>query len=269
MPAGPAHARHRKGCARHVRGSLGADRSLRPEPDRAVASRQPAHGLGGVAVRPLGRQPRSCFASRTSIARRVGRSTRHPSARPRRPSGLDWDEPVVRQSERFDRYREVIDRLVAAGPDLSVLLHVVARCSRRRRRRTSTCPRVRIRDLPELSRRRTGGARRRRVGLPRCDCVPTAPSQASTTRCTVGTRAWSTTSSSAATTAPRPTTSRSWSTTPTPESSRSCGVTTCWPARLARCLLARWLGLADPERTPTCRWCSGPTASGWPSGTAR
>ncbi len=29
--------------------------------------------------------------------------------------GLDWDEPVVRQSERFARYRAVIDRLVEQG----------------------------------------------------------------------------------------------------------------------------------------------------------
>jgi glutamyl-tRNA synthetase len=29
--------------------------------------------------------------------------------------GLDWDGPVVRQSERFDRYRAVIDRLAADG----------------------------------------------------------------------------------------------------------------------------------------------------------
>lgn len=29
--------------------------------------------------------------------------------------GLDWDPPVLRQSDRFDRYREAIDRLVAAG----------------------------------------------------------------------------------------------------------------------------------------------------------
>jgi glutamyl-tRNA synthetase len=29
--------------------------------------------------------------------------------------GIDWDQPVVRQSERFDRYAEVIDRLVGEG----------------------------------------------------------------------------------------------------------------------------------------------------------
>ena len=37
--------------------------------------------------------------------------------------GLDWDGPVIRQSERFDRYDEVIRTLVDDGAVLPLLLH--------------------------------------------------------------------------------------------------------------------------------------------------
>jgi glutamyl-tRNA synthetase len=48
--------------------------------------------------------------------------------------GLDWDGPVVRQSERFDRYREAIDALVAAG------LTYECFCTRREIREAARAP---------------------------------------------------------------------------------------------------------------------------------
>jgi glutamyl-tRNA synthetase len=48
--------------------------------------------------------------------------------------GLDWDPPVVRQSERFDRYREAIARLTAAG------LTYPCYCTRREIREASSAP---------------------------------------------------------------------------------------------------------------------------------
>lgn len=48
--------------------------------------------------------------------------------------GLDWDGPVVRQSERFDRYEAAIDRLAAAG------LTYPCYCTRREVREAAAAP---------------------------------------------------------------------------------------------------------------------------------
>jgi glutamyl-tRNA synthetase len=48
--------------------------------------------------------------------------------------GIDWDGPVVRQSERFDRYRSAIDRLATAG------LTYPCYCTRREIREASSAP---------------------------------------------------------------------------------------------------------------------------------
>ena len=48
--------------------------------------------------------------------------------------GLDWDEPVVRQSDRLDRYRKAIDRLLADDAVFPCY------CSRREIREAATAP---------------------------------------------------------------------------------------------------------------------------------
>jgi glutamyl-tRNA synthetase len=54
--------------------------------------------------------------------------------------GIDWDQPVVRQSERFDFYREAISELIDAG------LTYACYCSRREVREAASAPHV---HLPE------------------------------------------------------------------------------------------------------------------------
>ena len=48
--------------------------------------------------------------------------------------GLDWDGEVIRQSERFDRYRRAIDELTDAG------LTYPCYCSRREIREAASAP---------------------------------------------------------------------------------------------------------------------------------
>ena len=76
--------------------------------------------------------------------------------------GVDWDGPVVRQSERRDRYEAALADLVDRG------LTYECYCTRREIREASTAPHVApgtypgtCRDLPEAER-----ARRRRDGRP-------------------------------------------------------------------------------------------------------
>jgi len=72
--------------------------------------------------------------------------------------GLDWDGDVIRQSERFDRYRFVIDSLVAAGATYPCF------CSRREIREAASAPHGDGPDgaYPGTCRHLTDGERRRR-----------------------------------------------------------------------------------------------------------
>jgi glutamyl-tRNA synthetase len=79
--------------------------------------------------------------------------------------GLDWDGPVLRQSERFDRYRAAIDELTARG------LTYGCYCSRREIREAAAAPHE---NLPEgaypgtcRSLTRAERARREAAGRPR------------------------------------------------------------------------------------------------------
>ena len=56
--------------------------------------------------------------------------------------GLDWDQPVVRQSDRLDRYREAIDRLVADEAVFPCF------CSRREIREAASAPHEGRPDTP-------------------------------------------------------------------------------------------------------------------------
>lgn len=78
----------------------------------------------------------SAFVVRMEDLDRTTSSRAHEAAQLRDLAalGLDWDPPVVRQSERFDRYREAIARLTAAG------LTYPCYCTRREIREASSAP---------------------------------------------------------------------------------------------------------------------------------
>ena len=79
-------------------------------------------------------------------------------------SGSTGTDPVVRQSDRFARYDEVIGQLVDRGSRLSLLLHP-PRDPRRRSRTSRRAPRRRVsRHLPRADRRRASATSRRTAG---------------------------------------------------------------------------------------------------------
>ena len=90
--------------------------------------------------------------------------------------GLDWDGDVVRQSERFERYREAIEVLDARGPRLPVLLHPARDPSRDRGRGERAPRRAAARRISgDMSRphdARSGRRARRSGDRPRCGCAP-------------------------------------------------------------------------------------------------
>ena len=80
-------------------------RTVRAEPDRGAAPRQPADGAAGLALRPLGGQPVPAADRGPRPGHQLAASTRPASSPTSRALGLDWDGPVVRQSERRDAPR--------------------------------------------------------------------------------------------------------------------------------------------------------------------
>ena len=133
-----------------------------------------------------------------------------------RALGLDWDGPVVRQSERRERHREALAALRAAGRTYPA----GARAPRSaRRRRPRTAPAARRAPIPGTCRRLSAAERaeRERAGRPpalRLDARGERD-RASSTGCAGRSRRSSTTSCCGAATACPRTTSRSSSTTPT------------------------------------------------------
>jgi hypothetical protein len=202
-----------------------ADGRFRPLPHRHAARGQSAHGARRLAVRPQPGRPLPGAHGGPRQRPRARALLRRAARRPRRP-GLDWDGPVVRQSERIALYEQALGELRAAG------LVYECWCTRAEIREAASAPHG---ALPEgaypgtclrlsaarARRARGGGApagaarARRRGAWPSTIASPGAS------------RASSTTSSCAATTAPSPTTWPSWSTTPSRACARSCAAPTC------------------------------------------
>ena len=173
--------------------------------------------------------------------------------------GLDWDGPVVRQSERIALYEQALGDLRAAD------LVYECWCTRAEIREAASAPHGDAArgclsgHLPAPDRVRSAPSARRRAARPRCACAPTRRASPSTIASPGASRAWSTTSSCAATTAPSRTTWPWWSTTPTRACARSCAAPTCWTPPRASCGSARGSG-SPPPATRTWRSCSAPTA---------
>ena len=185
-----------------------------------------------------------------------------------RSIGLDWDGDVVRQSERFDLYREAIGRLQSRD------LVYECYCTRREIRLAAQAPQGADPDgsYPGTCRHLTDDERaiaavgrspagvaadeRRTRGIVRRLASAGATPVGSTTSCCN------------ATTACLPTTWRSWSTMPRRVSPRSCAATICWRRRRGRsCCID--CSICHSRSTPTCRWCSPPMGRASPSATAR
>ena len=90
-------------------------RAVRTEPDGRAARREPAHGAAGVAVRP--RRPAAAFLLRVEDLDPADARPEHEARQlaDLAALGIDWDPPVVRQSERRAAHDAAIARLVAAG----------------------------------------------------------------------------------------------------------------------------------------------------------
>jgi glutamyl-tRNA synthetase len=91
--------------------------------------------------------------------------------------GIDWDEPVLRQSERFAVYEAAIDRLAADG------LVYPCYCTRREIREAAAAPHEHLPEgaYPGTCRRLSGRSGRRRDADRRCDCGPRGRWSGSTT----------------------------------------------------------------------------------------
>ena len=99
-------------------------RPLRPQPHRQPAPRQPAHRAAGLAVRPRAGARASSCASRTSTPAASRRGFEAEQLADLAALGLDWDGPVVRQSERTRAATpRRIERLRRRRPALPVLVH--------------------------------------------------------------------------------------------------------------------------------------------------
>jgi glutamyl-tRNA synthetase len=162
--------------------------------------------------------------------------------------GLDWDGPVVRQSQRIALYEEALGALRAAG------LVYECWCTRAEIREAASAPHGELPEgaYPGTCRRLSASQRAEREASGR---PPALRVRADAARVGVDDRLAG------------PTTWPSWSTTPTRASARSCVVPTCSTPPRASCGSARGLG-SRPRATPMWRSCSGPTASGWPSAMA-
>ena len=105
-----------------------------PSPTGALhlGSLRTAHA--GVAVRPLGREPVPAAGRGPRPGDQLRASTRPGSSPTSRALGLDWDGPVVRQSERRDAHEAALAELVERG------LTYPCFCSRREIREASAAP---------------------------------------------------------------------------------------------------------------------------------
>ena len=92
----PRHARRR--------------RPLRPEPERAASSRQPAHRAAGVVFRALARRLRFLLRIEDLDPQRSRASTRPAPRRPRRARHR-LGRRALRQSEQLERHRAAFERL--------------------------------------------------------------------------------------------------------------------------------------------------------------
>ena len=236
---------------------------------RDAAPRQPAHGAAGVAVRALGRRalPRADGGPRPG-PRAPGRADEQLDDL--RAIGLDWDGEVVFQSARNDAYDAAIERLRADGPALRVLLH-----ARRDPRGGLGAARAAARGrlpghLPAADRRRAAAQARR--GRPpalrvRADGAADRRSRTALLGPLRG-RGRRLRRAPQRRRAP-PTTSRSIvddAAQGIGEVVRGADLLDSTPRQLlpgARC------SGSPRRRTRTCRSCSGRTAAGWPSATAR
>ena len=168
--------------------------------------------------------------------------------------------------ERRTSTRTPLDRLVNAGRTYPCY------CTRREVRRghprppRGRCPTGPTRAPAAISRRPSGPSGRPPGADRRCACGPRAGR--GLRRPAGGVQGAVDDWCSAGPTGCRPTTSWWWWTTPPRASARWCGATTCWTPRPARSTSpACWDSRRRP--TPTCPWCSAPTATDWPSATAR
>ena len=211
----------------------------------------------------------SSSAWRTSIGSPRRPLTKRPSSPRCAASGSIGTARSVRQSERFDLYRAAIERLRSAG------LVYECYCTRSEIRQAAAAPQGTDAEgaYPGTCRHLTEQQRRTmrdvRTACRRCGCAATAAPCRSTISSPAHAAAASTTSCCSATTACPRTTWPSWSTMPTQgvtEVVRGDDLLATTPRQIE---LHRLLGLRTARATRTCRWCSAPTAHGWPSATVR
>ena len=108
--------------------------TVRAEPDRARCTSAACARRCWRGCSPARPGAASCCGSRTSTRRPARPSTRPGSSPTSRALGLDWDGPVVRQSERRDAHEAALADLVARG------LTYPCFCSRREIREASAAP---------------------------------------------------------------------------------------------------------------------------------
>ena len=151
-----------------------ADGRFAPSPTGKPARRQPADRAAGLAVRP--RAGRALPHARRGPRRgaRAPRLRGRAARRPRARSGLDWDGPVVRQSERRRAYDAAIERLRGDG------LLYECWCTRAEIRDAASAPHGALPEgaYPGTCLRPDGRRARRaaRLGAARrrCGCAPAA-----------------------------------------------------------------------------------------------
>ena len=257
--------RSRTGCP--SRTARERRRPLRPQPDGPAPPRQPAHGAAGVAVRPLGRRalPPPDRGPRRRASRREHEAGSSPTCA---ALGLDWDGEPVRGSPSA---RAVRARRSSASRPRAASTRASARArrsARRPRRRTGRCPRAPTPAPAALTAAERAARARRR---PAAGAAVRARGGAGRVR--------------------RPAARRVEASSTTSSLRRNDGAPRLQPGgggrrrrpghrrgrprrrpprhrRRASCCVARLLGLPRPP-TPTSRSCSGPTARGSPSATAR
>ena len=152
-------------------------RPLRPQPERAAASRQPAHGAAGLVLRPLAAAPASCCGSRISTRSARAASTRRASSPTSRASGSTGTaaEPPERAGRAPSRRvraaarrRAPLPLLVHAAPRSAQAASAPHRCRERAARSASAPTPAPAATLsareraPARARRRPGGVAARR-----------------------------------------------------------------------------------------------------------
>ena len=117
--------------------------SRRRRPDRCISAACGPRSSRGCSRAPPA--PASCVRIEDLDPQRSRPAFEAGQLADLRALGIDWDGPVVRQSERLARYDGRAGDARARRAAVPVLLHAAPRSARRRRRRTATWRRAAIR----------------------------------------------------------------------------------------------------------------------------